>query len=508
MTRIGSRLDDLINPIAIKELRQAVQSRTITILLMLFLAVQVLVAWLMIVGNDLESSFEGGKVLFGVLNVILQVACMICIPLYAAARFSAERRGENGDLYFISAISSGAIIRGKFSSSMSLVVLLNGAFLPFMTFCYLLRGVDLPTIFLVLVIGILFSVSMISFSLLLACIRMSGMLRVLVGLVLLGCGIWAVVGHAAMTFGMIYGDVSIVAYAGIGVLGFYGLYALSFLLGIGANYTLAVALLKPPSANRVLSVRLYFTAVWLIVGGVGWLVYKSTGYYAWAYAWMIFTTGFLVFATGVAISEREDMSRRVRRQVPRFSLLRIPAFLFYSGSAGGITWILLLFGTTAVCSSILVDNISHGMGMIRKPHHAEPLMAMILLTLYALCYGMTAVLVRRWFFRKTSTQYTWLFALMLLLIGIVVPMFFGYLESSSRHRFFREDAWYMFGNPFMSFEWAENQSDFFAALTFLGFWGGIVALCSIKWWLGQVVNFHPMPKVQNASIEKETVVNE
>ena len=75
---------------------------------------------------------------------------MAFVPLYAGVRLSLERNDANIDLLFVTTITPGAIVRGKYFAAMALTLLIFSACMPFMMFTYLLRGIDLPTIFYLL----------------------------------------------------------------------------------------------------------------------------------------------------------------------------------------------------------------------------------------------------------------------------------------------------------------------------------------------------------------------
>ncbi len=65
----------------------------------------------------------------------------------------------------------------------------------------------------------------------------------------------------------------------------------------------------------------------------------------------------------ISFGERDAWSLRVSRKIPRSYLLRPIAFLFYSGSAGGMLWCALIFAATAI-----ITITSNGYWM---PHNGE-----------------------------------------------------------------------------------------------------------------------------------------
>jgi hypothetical protein len=150
----ASTAGDRVNPVAVKEFRQAVQSRWVVTILMLFLLINLaVVGGYLMLSPDADTSIDGGRNIFMFLLGILLVTCVGFVPAYSGVRLSLERSDANIDLFFITTITPGAIIRGKYFTAMALTLLIFSACMPFMILTYLLRGIDLPTIFFVLAFG-------------------------------------------------------------------------------------------------------------------------------------------------------------------------------------------------------------------------------------------------------------------------------------------------------------------------------------------------------------------
>src|SRR5690606_524968 len=62
--------------------------------------------------------------------------------------------------------------------------------------------------------------------------------------------------------------------------------------------------------------------------------------------WVIVMLILLAIALIIVISNRDQLSLRVQRSIPRHPLKRAIAFLFYNGAAGGLLWAGLLAATT------------------------------------------------------------------------------------------------------------------------------------------------------------------
>ena len=162
MTRAAfiDRLDDWINPIVVKELRQAVKSRMVVGILLLFLGLQLFLLGFYLLTREFSGQaqtvdWSAGNSVFRVQQGILLWTIMILVPAYAAVRLAAERSEQNVDLMFISTLRPASIVWGKFFAAVVLAFLIFSACAPFMTFCYLLRGIDIPTIMVVLGIDLL-----------------------------------------------------------------------------------------------------------------------------------------------------------------------------------------------------------------------------------------------------------------------------------------------------------------------------------------------------------------
>ncbi|MEM7235429.1 MAG: hypothetical protein AAF517_24870, partial [Planctomycetota bacterium] len=156
-SRLFDRIDDALNPIVVKELRQAVKGRIVTAMFSLFLTISLIVVTviLMNVEGRHSTDFDAGRDVLLSLQTIVMGTCLLFLPTYAAIRLASERSDTNVDLLFISTIEPGTVVRGKFLSSCLLAAIIFAACMPFMTLSFLLRGVDLPSVALVLAVGFL-----------------------------------------------------------------------------------------------------------------------------------------------------------------------------------------------------------------------------------------------------------------------------------------------------------------------------------------------------------------
>src|SRR6478672_1055630 len=154
------RFDDWINPIVVKELRQAVKSRVVIVLLLVFLALQLFIVGMALLFRqartfDGDADWTAGRDVFVWIQGVLAFTLILLVPAYACIRLAAERSDQNVDLLFISTLKPHSIVAGKFFAAFMLGVLIFSCCAPFMTFMYLLRGLDIPTILFILAIDLL-----------------------------------------------------------------------------------------------------------------------------------------------------------------------------------------------------------------------------------------------------------------------------------------------------------------------------------------------------------------
>src|SRR5215212_1078206 len=153
---LRERLDNWVNPIMVKELRQAVRGRFVaTVLTLALLAQCVAIAAIILSGKvnaELFSNEPAGPAAFTAIFTVVFMACLFFVPLYVGVRMVTERSDTNVDLFFITTIRPRAIVFGKLQAVLALVTLMFSAALPFLVFSYVLRGIDLIAIAMLLVL--------------------------------------------------------------------------------------------------------------------------------------------------------------------------------------------------------------------------------------------------------------------------------------------------------------------------------------------------------------------
>ena len=498
MRWIGDRLEkinDRLNPIVVKELRQAVQGKFLVVVIICFLCVQLLTMGLfLVIDKSVAESFDGGLKIFRVLVSNLLMTCLLCIPAYTGIRLANERVDANVDLLFITTLRPRSIIWGKFLAGLVITVLLYSACMPFMTFTYLLRGIDLPSIFVLLTFDFLVVAVGIQSAILVACIPANRVFRVILGvgwfvIVLILVNIITVFSLLLIEFGI--GSQLDSWQFWRGALGML----VSGLTLIGIFALLSIALISPLSANRALPVRIFVTAVWLLTGIVA--VIWSIGVDDFIPIWVWGGSHILLHSIGlfIAISEREHLGWRVRRTIPRRWLLRPPAFLFYSGAAGGVAWSSLIMAMTILSMIgwlLAFPHMETGNEMIH-------IAAAAVLGLYVFSYVLAASLIRRTFLAdRVTNAYTWVIALILLgITTTIVPLilFFVYSEWNEN---------WLVASPLGSILFSESEVVPFSLIISI-FCVVFIGALSLPWFFRQFSDFKPpREKVTSSSQTNES----
>ena len=433
-----------LNPIVVKELRQAVRSRFVSGVLLLFLAVELFGIGIILLTTSSQHinnlvNYHVGRGMFHFLYVALSIACLFFVPAYAGIRLAAERWDNNLDLLYITTIKPQAIIRGKLFAATVITLLLFSAATPFMALSYLLRGIDIPSMFVAMGFMFIMVLAATEIALFLACIPTSRAFKVLLGIASM-FGLFSVAMTANLAgWALISGGVGSSMKTSefwIGAISVVG----GVILGLGLFQHLAVALISSPSANRARPLRIYATIMWIISGCWVFVAAREIGESEIMLAWMIPSIILFGVALLIGLSEETKLSARVRHTIPRNPVLRRLAFFIYNGPAGAVAW------SVSICITTLV--VSYGsMSLLEKGSLRSDMtnahFGFLSLTLYILAYGLAAVLLwRTLLWRRFRPAMIWVVAVLLIAAGALLPCIFALLLKTNAHNGHWQ-AWYV-----------------------------------------------------------------
>jgi hypothetical protein len=508
------RLDDWINPIVVKEVRQAVKSRLVVSVLMVFLVLMLVVMGFALTFQQTRNDFGGGnsglgREVFSWLQGFLLPTIMLVVPVYAAIRMGAERSETNADLLFISTLSPSAIISGKFVASLVFAMLIFSIFAPFMVFTYLLRGVDMPTILFVLWMDLMGMFAATMFALFLASIPGALALRVF--------AVFSGFMFVFLCFGYVFGGSMAMIWSPQEITTrpevmwpVIGAVTTLVVANLVLLYFYAVALVSPISSNRILPIRLTLLINWVTTGGA--MAYWSINAASMGlvgppqiaqfpialflvYNMIVLSVQFLI-----STCERDSWGPRVARTIPKNLLLRIPAFLLYTGAAGGVLFSLGLMAATLLVGA-LAEMVFEAGG---EPFTRSPLSYTLRIfgvsALYVVCYGLSGAVVRYFFLRQQiRNAYTWVITACLVGVGSILPWILSIVVYSNGPNG-QSVSWWLVPNPFAAaFEFSiEGQfwrggNELFLSLVvvFLCVWLMILTVPTLFWIVQQAMRFHP-----------------
>jgi hypothetical protein len=149
--RRGEEFADRLNPILVKETRQALKSRqfVVTFLIVLVSCWTASFAVVAIVGPDVYYVASGPRMLY-VYAMILAFPLTLIVPFSAFRSLAAEQEENTYELLSITTLTAGQIVTGKLGSAAVQMLVYLCAVTPCIAFTYLLRGVDLPMILFLL----------------------------------------------------------------------------------------------------------------------------------------------------------------------------------------------------------------------------------------------------------------------------------------------------------------------------------------------------------------------
>jgi ABC-type transport system involved in multi-copper enzyme maturation permease subunit len=164
-----ARFGDRLNPILVKEARQALKSRQFTVTFILVLVAGwcwsiIGIAWM---GPSVYWSSNGPSMFFGYF-MILAFPLLVIVPFGAYRSLSDEREDRTYELLSITTLRPRQIVAGKLAGASLQMLVYLSAISPCLAFTYLLRGLDIVTIGTILVYLVLGSLGLSMLCLLLA----------------------------------------------------------------------------------------------------------------------------------------------------------------------------------------------------------------------------------------------------------------------------------------------------------------------------------------------------
>ena len=361
---LSTTLSDRLNPIVVKELRQAVKSWFIVGVLLLLLSVLTLIQLLWVMSStDLGSTTnDDGRDLFLVFQGTLLAIALLGLPIYTGVRLAAERASATSDLLYVTTIKPWSIVWGKLAAGVVVTLLVFAACAPFMIVTYLLRGIDPPTILFVLGLDFLLVLSGLVLAIFLGALPVGLGMKVFLGLGGVSILLWMFgMTTAAVSSSIVFAGV-FADFADPDFLAGFVLTLVLWAAGLLLVLLMVVAMIAPPAADRARPLRLFVTALWIAGGltALGFALHYEDGEVL--LVWPLASAFVLLPAMLIAASERDAFGPRQRRAVPKRWLPRAVSFLFSSGAFSGLLWAATLSAVglaAAYFGRSLMHSVAH-----------------------------------------------------------------------------------------------------------------------------------------------------
>lgn len=344
----ADRISDRLNPILVKETRQALKSRQFiaTFMLMLVAAWLISVFGMAFAGPGVEHKPIGGTFFFAYF-VVLAVAVFIAVPFGAFRSLLSERDLQTYEVLSITTLKPRQIVWGKLLSSLVQVFIYYSAITPFIAFANLLKGIDVPTIAFTLVAAMLWSLLLSMIALTLSTLANQRYWQVLLTLAVLGALLFAFfmsLSAAGAGLEMGFGFDEPEFWWGVGVAVAYGLsYCWLFL-------KVSISQLTFDADNRSSGIRIAASFIFWMT--FGWVFLMLTLGGAWGLPspsardvngiLRVASVPMAVHMTVIglfAVTEPDVLSRRVRRNLERFGMARRLIAPFLPGGARGYLFV-------------------------------------------------------------------------------------------------------------------------------------------------------------------------
>jgi hypothetical protein len=199
-----------LNPILVKEVRQALRGPNFRRAYLLVLGVAgAFGVWALLSGYSYGGSQDIGRRLFSAQFIALSIGLCALLPVQAYQTLGTEREEHTLELLLLSGLSPARIVNGKLVSVLAQGLVLLSAFLPLLALSYLLRGVDLFAILALVLLCVMASAVACSVAALLSANITRRMTRVLgIGLVAFGgVGVTAMMSGYATAGLSEFGDI-------------------------------------------------------------------------------------------------------------------------------------------------------------------------------------------------------------------------------------------------------------------------------------------------------------
>ena len=361
---LAERFGDAVNPILVKEMRQALKSRQflVTFSALLLAALGWTVGGSMSLMPQIYTTPSAPRMIIG-YYIVLAIPLLLVVPLAAYRSLEAEIDDGTLELLSITSLSPWQIVLGKLASASLQMMLYFVVLLPCVAYAYTLRGVDLPTILSIVGILLVAALLLTIIGLFFAPLARSrtgriGTMLACMGILLLaqwGLGYFVI--EVLIDEGLrLSSDILLLVGAATGLVSFFTGHLL---------LTATAAQLTPESENR--STPLRISLLMLSTTIVGLAAYGiqhddlDVAMFSWSSPTIALALLWLVGAS-MMVAESPIMTPRIQRELPNSFLSRILLTWLTPGPATGLVFSVVIIAVLCCACVLSLELISQWQG--------------------------------------------------------------------------------------------------------------------------------------------------
>jgi hypothetical protein len=489
---------DRLNPVLVKEVRQALRGRTFRLSLALTLVAATLATVILVLAQEPDQAVESGVEYLTAIYTCLAIALLAIVPFAAFQSMGAEWEESTFDLLVLSDLPPRRIVVGKWLSSFVLALLFLAAFLPFFTFAFLLRGVDLFALVVVIVATLLVSGVLSASSIAISSSTPQRFVRLMI-VVALASGLLSLVPAAAGISYQVLTNAGVLADPDVQlVVAWLGIAAL---LSVAMSVAIACSRLAHAEENRSSGLR--------VIGSLGiaaGLLATAHFYERWGQPMIVLGMAVMLFLSLFAggawlCVEPLPLGRRVRKQVPRFPGLGIVAAPWLPGGARGMLYVLLHAGAIYGALRALLAWTPTTAASARVGLELQQVeLVMLVMVLYGILYlGVPLLFFSRSLARMNVRRVALGSIVVFAAAAALVPSIYGLLVGDEGLQEGRH-----LGVPAFLLERISNQPKGIDALTklnlqWLAFAAGLVLLLHFPRWCAALLEVHRAARERRAA---------
>ncbi len=419
----GLSVDDRLNPILVKEVRQALRGRYFRALFWLTLGVATLVGLSVTAQFGAHSLSESaGEAFFMVMFACLSAAVQGFTPFSAFLSTSAEWDENTHDLLVLSNLRPRQIVYGKLLSALVQALLYYSTFGPFLVFAFLLNGVDLRVIVVILAGSMAVCTSLTLLGVAAASLSPAKAPRILL-MALFGVVLMIAWGMSLSVAGVLIDSPQVLrdpmALTGVGAFICSALVAGAFFAA------LAVARLSHEEENRSSGMRALSAALVLLAAGWGAWFNGRFGEHQAIFALQLGVVAPLALMWLFFLTEPERLGRHVEQHVSRNPLLAFLTLPFLPG--GGRGALLMAFH---MCAALLGAKLALALDPPGPLQANRTLVVILAFYAYAWVYIAAPAAFASWFVESARGRIVVRMAILALLpLVLLGPPLAGLLFS-------------------------------------------------------------------------------